>query len=122
FKSRHVLLKEIMSKENTTRKMLYYLIRFLLNPLLKFLMYPSFRLRALYNKIRDSKPVDQHMVFYEGYNGRSMTGNPYAVFIYLLNHRAYKQFRHVWVIVDENSVPLYIRSHPRATVVTYQRQ
>src|SRR5699024_12781010 len=46
----------------------------------------------------------------------------YAVFIYLLNHPTYKQFRHVWVIVDENSVPLYIRSHPRVTVVTYQSQ
>lgn len=108
--------------KKTIRKMVPYQIRFLLNPLWKFLMYPSFRLRALYNKIRDSKPVDQHMVFYEAYNGRSMTGNPYAVFIYLLNHPAYKQFRHVWVIVDENSVPLYIRSHPRVTVVTYQSQ
>src|SRR5699024_1660869 len=108
--------------KKTIRKMVPYQLRFLLNPLWKFLMYPSFRLRALYNKIRDRAPVDQHLVFYEAYNGRSMTGNPYAVFIYLLNHPAYKQFRHVWVIVDENSVPLYIRSHPRVTVVTYQSQ
>src|SRR5699024_12672062 len=51
-----------------------------------------------------------------------MSRNPYAVFIYLLKHPTYKQFRHVWVIVYENSVPLYIRSHPRVTVVTYQSQ
>src|SRR5699024_2908453 len=85
-------------------------------------MYQIFPLLPFFIKFVNSKPVDQHMVFYEAYNGRSMTGNPYAVFIYLLNHPAYKQFRHVWVIVDENSVPLYIRSHPRVTVVTYQSQ
>lgn len=109
-----------MSIKRIIRKIIPYQLRLLLNPLRKFLLHPSYRQRALYTKICHNEPVNMHMIFYEAYHGQSMTGNPYAVFTYLLNHPQYQHFQHVWAMVDEHTVPISIRSHPRVTIVKYQ--
>lgn len=118
--SHKVLQEGTMFIKKIIRKVIPYHLRFLIHPLWKFLLHPSYRLRALYKKTCDHESVNQHMIFYEAYHGKSMTGNPYAVFKYLLNHPKYKHFRHVWAMIDIRSVPPTIKYHPRVTVVTYQ--
>src|SRR5699024_1097519 len=95
------------------RRVIPYSVRLLLNPLRKFLLHSSYRQRALYTKTWKTKPVNENMVFYEAYHGESMTGNPYAVFTYLLEDPKYQHLQHVWALVDESHVPSSIRFHPR---------
>src|SRR5690625_4187693 len=102
------------------RRVIPYSVRLLLNPLRKFLFHSSYRQRALYTKTWKSKPVNENMVFYEAYHGASMTGNPYAVFTYLLEDLKYQHLHHVWALVDESHVPSSIRFNPRVTIVQYK--
>lgn len=102
------------------RRVIPYSVRLLLNPLRKFLLHSSYRQRALYTKAWKTIPVNVNMVFYEAYHGGSMTGNPYAVFTYLLENPKYQHLQHVWALVDESHVPSSIRFHPRVTIVRYK--
>jgi CDP-glycerol glycerophosphotransferase len=47
-------------------------------------------------------PLDQNMIIYESYNGRDFAGNPYALFLYLLNNPDYSHLTHVLVVPDKN--------------------
>jgi CDP-glycerol glycerophosphotransferase len=49
-----------------------------------------------------------------------MTGNPYAVFTYLLTHPEYQHLHHIWAMVDEGHEHPSLISHPRVTIVKYQ--
>src|SRR5699024_3785744 len=102
------------------RRVIPYSVRLLLNPLRKFLLHSSYWQRALYTKTWKTKPVNENMIFYEAYHGGSMTGNPYAVFTYLLEDPQYQHLQHVWALVDESHVPSSIRFHPRVTIVQYK--
>src|SRR5690625_2084281 len=108
-----VLSEGIMAIKTFIRKVIPFSVRQLLNPLQKFFLHPSYRQRALYVKTSKTKPVNENMIFYEAYHGDSMTGNPYAVFTYLLEDPKYQHLQHVWALVDESHVPSSIRFHPR---------
>lgn len=42
-------------------------------------------------------PMNEAYVLYECRDGKSMTDSPYAIFKYLLDHKEYSQFTHIWV-------------------------
>lgn len=109
-----------MAIKKIIRHIVPYQVRLLLNPLRKFLLHPGYRQRALYTKARAKAPVDNHMIFYEAYHGRSMTGNPYAVFTYLLRNPDFQHFTHVWAVVDETVVPRHFKNHPNVSIIRYQ--
>src|SRR5690625_950057 len=115
-----VLSEGIMAIKTFIRKVIPFSVRQLLNPLQKFFLHPSYRQRALYVKTSKTKPVNENMIFYEAYHGDSMTGNPYAVFTYLLDLPGYEKYHHVWALVDDMTVPSSIRLHPRVTIISYQ--
>jgi CDP-glycerol glycerophosphotransferase len=102
------------------RKVVPYNIRFLLNPLLKHLIHKSFRLRAIYTKAWETVPVNNRMIFYEAYHGRSITGNPYAVFQYVIQDSAFANFQHIWAIREDTVIPEEMKNLPNVTFVHYQ--
>ncbi len=78
--------------------------KFVLSPMKKYVMDSGFRGRILYTKCLKSKPIQERTILYEAYHGQSMTGNPYAVFKYLIQHPKYKNYQHIWVIQDESVI------------------
>ncbi|MFH2116218.1 MAG: glycosyltransferase [Spirochaetota bacterium] len=78
---------------------------------------PYFRLAALAAKAC-SMPLQQNLVMYEAYNGRDFAGNPYALFLYLLDNPEYSHLVHVLVApsVNHPKVKAY-RDHPRVSIV-----
>lgn len=44
-------------------------------------------------------------IVYESFHGRGMSGNPYAIFKYLISHPEYQGLKHTWVINDKSSIP-----------------
>src|SRR5699024_3650366 len=109
-----------MSIKKIILKIVPYQLRYILNPLRKFLLHPSYRQRALYTKTRVRETVHPHMIFYEAYHGESMTGNPYAVFTRLLDDPAFQHFTHVWAVVDKATVPDDVKALPNVVIVRYQ--
>lgn len=78
---------------------------------------PYFRLAAMAAKAY-SLPLQQHLVMYEAYNGRDFAGNPYALFLYLLDNPEYSHLVHVLVAPSSKhpKVSAY-RHHPRVHIV-----
>lgn len=78
---------------------------------------PGFRLSALavkYCKL----PIDSNLVMYESYNGRDFAGNPYALFLHLINRTEYAHLEHV--LVASSAFHPKVRSfrkHPRVRIV-----
>jgi CDP-glycerol glycerophosphotransferase len=75
-------------------------IKFILSPIKKYAFDSGFRKRIIYTKCLEKKRIKEKTILYEAYHGQSMTGNPYAVFKYVINNPQYKGYRHVWVVED----------------------
>src|SRR5579875_1822645 len=94
----------MMVSKLVNRKTLKRKLYFVLSPLKKYLLDKGFRKRAIYTKYMDKKPINEKVIFYEAYHGQSMTGNPYAVFKYLINDPNYQDYLHVWAIIDKSDI------------------
>ncbi|HAM80041.1 CDP-glycerol glycerophosphotransferase family protein [Ornithinibacillus bavariensis] len=109
-----------MSIRKFIRKVIPYDIRFLLNPLFKHLFHRSFRLRAIYTKAWETLPVNNNLIFYEAYHGRSITGNPYAIFNYVINESAFNNYHHIWAIREDTVIPQKMKNLTNVTFVLFQ--
>ena len=49
--------------------------------------------------------IFEDKIFYESFHGKGMSGNPYAIFKYLLMQPKYQNYSHVWAINDKAAVP-----------------
>ncbi|MGE8206622.1 CDP-glycerol glycerophosphotransferase family protein [Heyndrickxia sp. NPDC080065] len=109
-----MVIKKINSK--TLKRRLY----FVLSPLKRYLLDKGFRKRAIYTKYMNKKPINEKMIFYEAYHGQSMTGNPYAVFKYLIEHPSFQNYLHVWAIKDKAEIQEDYKKKPNVYFVRYQ--
>ncbi|MED1205485.1 glycosyltransferase [Heyndrickxia acidicola] len=100
----------------TAKKKLYFILR----PLKRFLVDTEFRKRAMYAKYTEKKPVNNRIIFYEAYHGQSMTGNPYAVFKYLIDHNDYQNCLHVWAIADKSQIQDDYKTRRNVIFVKYR--
>jgi len=114
---RKVLLSvyKLAKKPFTILKKAY---RLLVPPYLTYVKDINFRRRASYGLFFDRYKVDENLILYEAYHGRSFTCNPYAIYKHLINDPKYKKFKHVWVVDDYNnpSIKLF-KNNPNTTFV-----
>ncbi|HAM80019.1 CDP-glycerol glycerophosphotransferase family protein [Ornithinibacillus bavariensis] len=109
-----------MTIRKIIQKIIPYNIRFLLNPLLNHLKQRNIRLRSIYTKTWEEFPINDHIIFYEAYHGRNITGNPYAIFSYLIDDSRFKNFQHIWAVRKDTVIPSHVRNLPNVTFVLYQ--
>jgi CDP-glycerol glycerophosphotransferase len=63
-------------------------------------------------------PVQSDLVMYESYNGRDFAGNPYALFLHLLDREEYINLQHILVAPSSRHPKvLPYRNHPRVRIV-----
>lgn len=74
------------------------LTKFAAKPVKKYLFKNGFRTKAEYASFLRSEKVNENMVLYESYHGKSFTCNPYAIFKKLQTNPKYKNFIHVWAV------------------------
>ena len=96
------------------------LLSFTLGPIKRQLLNRDFRKRTTYTKYIHNKRINDQMIFYESYHGQSMTGNPYAIFKYILHDPAFRQYTHVWAIEDESVIPQHYKNYINVIFVPYQ--
>ncbi|WP_286317231.1 CDP-glycerol glycerophosphotransferase family protein, partial [Romboutsia ilealis] len=63
----------------------------------------NFRRDVMYTKAYEEEIIDDKIILYESFHGKTMSCNPYAIFKYLLNDYEYKDFKHIWVLNDSNN-------------------
>lgn len=56
----------------------------------------GFKRRADYVEYHEHLPLVEHTILYESLTGNAMGGNPYAIFLHLLNSQQYKDYIHIW--------------------------
>lgn len=56
--------------------------------------------RIKYAEYLANCPIEKKHILYEAYSGRSISCSPYAIFKYLLSHRQFKNYVHIWVLGD----------------------
>ncbi|EOH9591262.1 CDP-glycerol glycerophosphotransferase family protein [Campylobacter jejuni] len=60
----------------------------------------NLRRRIFYTECYEKLKIQDNMILYESFHGKSMSCNPYAIFLYLLEQNTFKDFTHIWVVND----------------------
>ncbi len=71
----------------------------------KFKNNHLFRRRAIYADLFENSIVLNKMIMYESFHGVSISCNPYAIFLSLLNKDEFSGHSHVWAINDFSTIP-----------------
>lgn len=67
---------------------------------------------ASYSEYYNVLKVKDKTILYESFSGQGMSCNPYALFLYLLNHQEYKSWTHIWVVNNIDNVSFeYKKQH-----------
>lgn len=56
--------------------------------------------RLKYGEFLTTLPLEKNRILYEAFSGRGMICNPCAIFKYLMSHKEYQKYEHIWVIDD----------------------
>lgn len=60
-----------------------------------------------YAKYSEELKVKEKQILYQVRNGKSITGNPYAIFLYLVTSQKYEKYTHKWVVDSESTLKFY---------------
>lgn len=60
--------------------------------------------RIFYTECYENLAIIDNVILYESFHGKSMSCNPYAIFLYLLKQDEFKDYTHVWVVDNINNV------------------
>ena len=67
-------------------------------------------------KAADKVPIDENLIFFESFLGRSIADSPYAIFEEIRRDPAYSGYKFVWS-VDDVKKHQYLEKYPRTSVV-----
>ncbi|WP_257937914.1 CDP-glycerol glycerophosphotransferase family protein [Campylobacter lari] len=60
--------------------------------------------RVFYTECYENLKIIDNVILYESFHGKTMSCNPYAIFLYLLKQDEFKDYTHVWVVNNINNV------------------
>lgn len=70
----------------------------------------GFRTAAHYTEYIETLPISDKHILYESFHGRSMSCNPYAVFLEALGRPELSGWTHVWALQDTSKVDPWLRT------------
>ncbi|MGG1396572.1 glycosyltransferase [Bacillus salipaludis] len=73
---------------------------FHLQPINNYLHDKAFKRTIMYTNYLKKLNVNENIIFYESFHGKSMVDSPYAIFKKLIDDPQYKDFIHVWALND----------------------
>jgi len=75
-----------------------------LSLLKKMFQSKTFRAKVIYFLLKKYVKVKDKTILYESYHGKSMTGNPYAMYLTLSKDGRFKDYTHIWILEDIKKV------------------
>ncbi len=79
----------------------------------KIISSDSFQARVFYSLIYNYVRVDSKVILYESYHGKSATGNPYALFLEMMNDVRFKDYSHIWILTNPQAFKKLQKSNVR---------
>ncbi|EIT86278.1 putative glycosyltransferase [Fictibacillus macauensis ZFHKF-1] len=79
-----------------------YISQFLAKPLWNYWGNTTYQRTVSYTRKLKKAAIEQHTILYEYFHGKNIGDNPYALFLYLVNHPDFKHYTHVWVVESLN--------------------
>lgn len=70
----------------------------------------SVRQIASYVEYYETLPIQPKTILFESFSGKSLSCNPYAIFLKLYQNEAYKSWRFIWVIDSLEKVPVELKN------------
>ncbi|EAK9939700.1 glycosyltransferase [Campylobacter lari] len=64
----------------------------------------NLRRKVFYTECYENLKIIDNVILYESFHGKTMSCNPYAIFLYLLKQDNFKDYTHVWVVNNINNV------------------
>lgn len=64
------------------------------------------------------RPIMRNFILYESYHGAAAGGNPFAIFMHVLDRREFNGWTHVWAVTNEGVVPPALRARSNVVVIT----
>lgn len=64
----------------------------------------NLRRKVFYTECYNDLKIIDNVILYESFHGKTMSCNPYAIFLYLLKQDKFKDYTHVWVVNNINNV------------------
>lgn len=77
----------------------------------------NLRRRVFYTECYKNLKIADNMILYESFHGKSMSCNPYAIFLYLLKQDGFKDYTHVWVVNNINNVKYKFKKMKNVVIV-----
>lgn len=68
----------------------------ILNPMKLYIKSPTFRRNVRYTRFYKKCSVKDNIILYEAHHGKSLSCNPYALFLELLGNNDFKNYIHIW--------------------------
>lgn len=94
---------KVLSKKRVKRR-----VKFLLDPYKQNKTNQAYKNAHKFKKYYENSPLDNEMILYESRAGQSLTDNPYAIFKEIISRPEFKDFKHVWVVKnDEESIAFF---------------
>lgn len=66
--------------------------------------HQGFRARVMYALLQKYVKIDNETIFYESHHAKSMTCNPYAMFLFILNDSRFLNYTHVWILENPSLI------------------
>ncbi|HAM80640.1 CDP-glycerol glycerophosphotransferase family protein [Ornithinibacillus bavariensis] len=83
-------------------------IRFILSPLISIFENKNYKLRTFYAYFLSLVSVDKNLILYESYQGKNISGNPYAFYKELIKDPDFKKVKHVWAVNDKKQFAKFL--------------
>lgn len=80
---------------------------FIVNPIKTYIESGEFRRNRRYAHYYENMKLKKYTILYECREGKSMTGNAYAIYNYMCSEKMYNRFNHIWVVdCEEKKIKL----------------
>lgn len=73
--------------------------------------------RVFYTECYENLKIIDNVILYESFHGKSMSCNPYAIFLYLLKQDEFKNYTHVWVVNNLSDVKSKFKKMKNVVIV-----
>ncbi|HDS4959806.1 TPA: CDP-glycerol glycerophosphotransferase family protein [Escherichia coli] len=80
----------------------------------------TFRRNATYTEFYETLSIEKNTILYESFHGASISCNPYALFLDIIDDQRFDNFRHIWVINNEKKIPEQLKNKKNVYFVSRQ--
>lgn len=78
----------------------------------------GFKIVSEYTEYYETLEIVDQTILYESFHGASISCNPYAIFLHLLESPQFLDWTHIWVINDKNRIPSWLKSFQNVIFVS----